>query len=93
MNTPKKLQQRVEATGTKAQPQSMNAADLDSLAIEVAENEGWPVNPDKALPKRRRNEVAFVVSSLASAQTRDGDLHAHSRQRPGKSWTVGRSTG
>ena len=51
INTPKKFQQGVEKADTKAKPQSMNATDLDSLAIEVAENEGWPVNPDNALPK------------------------------------------
>lgn len=51
MNTPKKLQQRGEEADTKAQPQSMNATDHDASAIEVPENEGWPVNPDKALLK------------------------------------------
>lgn len=51
MNRPQKLQQRVKAADTKAQPQSINATDLDASGIEVAENEGWPVNPYKALPK------------------------------------------
>ena len=51
MNRPQKLQQRVKAADTKAQPQSMNATDLDASGIELAENEGWPVNPYKALPK------------------------------------------
>jgi hypothetical protein len=40
MNTHKKLQQRVEATGTKAQPQSMNAADLVVVLLHSAERLG-----------------------------------------------------
>jgi len=51
MNRPQKLQQRVKAANTKAQPQSINATDLDASGIEVAENEGWSVNLYKALPK------------------------------------------